>query len=165
MLNSKLSRIALVAAAALLAGSQAFAADTANLQLTATVNGVCKLYGASTMTFSNPTGSGAIDPTGADATGSSTVKYRCTKGLAPSAFTIGGDAAATGHTGSLAAQTSGNTDSLGYSLSWTNPTTVGAGMGSGNDISVTVNGTILATQFVNATADTYKATVVVSISP
>jgi len=148
----------------------AFAATTAfadTLNVSATITGTCKLISVPAMAFT-------LDPTvGTNGTATSAVTYRCTKGTSPTGFTVGGNSAATGYssgatvaTGALKGDIAANTDLLPYSISWTAPSTAGTGMGTGvTPVTVTLNGTILNADFVNATADTYRGTVAVVITP
>jgi spore coat protein U-like protein len=155
MKSLKFARIAAVALAAA-ASSAAFAAagDTQSLTVNATVSGACKMSTISPMAFT-------LDPTvGTDQTASTTVQYKCTKGVTPGTFTVGGVAA--NYSGSLA--NGGNT--MPYSIAWTAPSTAGSGLGSGvTPISVTLTGTILGTDYVNAAAGTYTQTISVTVAP
>jgi hypothetical protein len=162
-----------LAAAAMLASPAAFAADSASVDITAKVLGVCKLTTTSyAMAFADMDPSASGSP---DGTGSATVKYRCTKGTAPSSFSVGG--ATVGSTGysssSSAAATAGgdlkgnlvaNSDRLPYKITWTTPTTAGDGLG-GTAIDIVLNGTITYANYSSVTADTYTGSVSVSIAP
>jgi spore coat protein U-like protein len=138
-------------------------ADTGTLSVSASITPTCKLASVPPMAFT-------LNPTSAlDATQTSGVTYRCTKGTAPTGFTVGGASAATGFssgTTNALVGTGTNTDKLQYSIAWANPTTAGTGLGTGvTPVTVTLTGTILNAQFVNATADTYSGSVAVVITP
>lgn len=150
----------LVAAALLALGASAHAADSQNLQVNATVSGVCKLTAVPAMSFT-------IDPsTTTNATATSTVQYKCTKNVVTTGFTVGGGTSGTA-TVNLAGQTSGNTDVLPVGISWTNPAAfTGTGFGSGSTAnSVTLTGTITPANFGNVRADTYANTVTIAVNP
>jgi spore coat protein U-like protein len=153
---SKFARIALAAAAVLLT-SQAFAADSGTLNVTATVSGICKINTIPAMAFT-------IDPSSTSpATASSTVQYKCTKGQAPTGVTVGGNAAGTGYSGTLTSPTT-STD-MNFSISWTNPTSTGNGFGQSAQ-TFTLNGSIAVAQFADAEAGTdYTASTTVAILP
>jgi hypothetical protein len=149
----KLTRLALATAAAVLC-SQAFA-DSGTLSVSAAVSGVCKLQSVPAMSFT-------LDPSGA----SSGVTYKCTKNTAPTSFTVGGNAAGTGYSGSLTGATAGNTDTIAYSISWSAPSTAGNGFGTGSTATtVTLTGAIPLANFQNVRADTYNGSVAVAIAP
>ena len=156
---SKLVRLASIAGIAALSTLAAHAADSVNLNVTASVTGTCKLTSVPTMAF------GALDPAaGTNATAGSNVIYKCTKGTSPSGFTVGGSTSP--YTGSLAGATSGNTDVIPFKVTWTNPTTAGTGLGASiTGVTVALSGSIQGTDYVNVTADNYSATVADAINP
>lgn len=151
------ARIAAVALAAA-ASSVAFAADTQNLTVTATVSGTCKLTAVPAMSFT-------LDPSvGGNAASTSAVQYKCNKGLAPTSFSVGGQSS--GATGYSSALTNASTDTIPYKITWTDPTGTGTGFGSGSTATtVTLNGAILAADYLNVSAGTYSQTVAVTIAP
>jgi spore coat protein U-like protein len=157
MFSTKSLRLAIVAAAAVLSCPLAMA-DSQNINISATVSGNCKLTSFPNMTFT------PLDPSSAaNGTGSTTISYKCTKGTAPTAFTVGGSASPYNGTltGALASP-----DTIAYSVSWTAPTTAGTGFGAGSTATdVTLTGTILNANYVNVKADTYSQTVSVAITP
>lgn len=163
--NQLIRRAAILAVVAF-ASSQAYALDTGSLQVTATVNGICKLAAVPAMGFT-------LDPSSAlNGTATSAVTYRCTKGTAPSEFKVGGQLAtpgyASGATAALGALkgTGANTDVIPYRVDWTAPSVAGSGLGTTvTPVTVTLTGTILNADYVNVTADTYTANVAVTISP
>ena len=155
---NKSIRAAAVAALAL-AASAGFAADSQNLAVSATVSGTCKLTAVPAMAFT-------LDPSaGGLGTASSAVQYKCTKGLAAGAFTVGTVSnGATGYSGTL---TNAGTDTIAYTVKWAGPAAfTGTGFGAGSTANtVTLNGEIAATAYQNVAAGTYNATVAVTIAP
>lgn len=155
MKSLKIARIAAVALVAA-ASSSVFAApgDTQQLVVTANVSGVCRLTSVPAMNFT-------LDPSvGTDKTATSSVVYKCTKNTAPATFTVGGVAAS--YTGSL----SGTGGTMPYSIAWTAPTTAGSGLGASvTGVTVTLTGTVLGTDYVNAAAGSYTETIDVVIAP
>lgn len=149
----KFARIA-AAALAVAASSTAFA-DSQNLVVTANVAGVCKLNTIPGMTF-------ALDPTvGTNQTQTTTVSYKCTKGTAPTSMTVGGALAAAGYSGTLTGPSA-----MPYTIAWTAPATAGSGLGSAvTAVNVTLTGSILGTDYVNAAAGAYTETIAVVIVP
>lgn len=152
---SKTLRIAALAAIAALS-SGVHAADNADLTVTASVSSVCKLTAVPAMNF------GALDPSAnSNATASSVIEYKCTKGVAPSSFTVGGQSGGS-YSGTLTGA-SASPDSIAYAIAWTAPTAAGSGFGDGAEKTVTLNGTIQYANFQNVKADTYSATVAIII--
>lgn len=157
----KFSLQAIAAAALVLASSSGFAAsDTATLSVTASVAAVCKL------TLSGPMAFGALDPTvTTNKTASATATYKCTKGSTVSSFTVNSTTTGT-YSGSMAGLTSGNTDTIAYGITWTNPAPyAGVGMGAGVTAgSVTLSGTVLNASYVDVTPDSYAGSVGIAIN-
>jgi len=150
----RFSRVAVMAAALMSFGAMA---DSQNLTVNATVSGICKLITVPAMSFT-------LDPAvGTVQTASSTVQYRCTKGTNAGAFTVNG--VSTGTSSITLNGTAPNTDTIGVSLSWTNPTAyAGVGFTAGTAKSVTITGTVAANTY-DVTADTYTKNVPVAILP
>jgi spore coat protein U-like protein len=164
MARFKFARTAALALIAL-GGSVAFAGDTGTLNVSASVPSTCKFTAIPNMGFT-------IDPSAAGpATATSSVKYKCTKNTVGGAFAVGGVSnGATGYASGAAsalAGTGGNTDKLEYSISWTNPAAfTGGGFGAlAAEQTVLLTGSIAATQYQNATPDTYSGTVTITIAP
>lgn len=159
MTKFKFARIAaLVAVAA--CGSSAFA-DTATLSVSASVSGVCKFVSTPAMAFT-------IDPSAAasasNGTATSKVQYQCTKGTAPTSFTVGGAAAAAGYSGTLTSTSP--SASMAYSISWTAPTSAGLGFNNTTPIDIDLTGTIAEAVFQNAPASSYTTpAVALAINP
>ena len=144
------------ACAALLACTAGFAAalDSQTLAVTASVTGICKFSSTST-----PLAFGAIDPSLTTAkTISANVLYKCTKGTPSLGVTATG-----GTTRSMTGPTP--TDLLGYSLAFSSGTQTGTGFGSGQDLTLVVNGTITAAQYQNVAAGAYTENVTLNITP
>ncbi len=152
------------AAAAVLCSLPALAADNGNVTVSATVQGICKLTLTPGMTFAAATG---IDPTGtADATATSTVKYRCTKGTSAGSFSVGGST--TGTYNGLLTGASLSPDTMAYQITWSTNYSGFSGAGfapAAAEGSVLLTGTITAAAYSVVKADTYSQTVAVSITP
>jgi hypothetical protein len=145
------SRIAKAVAALILvsAAGMAAAGGTQQINVSATVNTVCKFTtgAAIAMTFA------AIDPsTAGPATQSVNVPFQCTKGTADTTVTLtsGGTTLTNG------------TDTMAYSIS-VGAVPAGAGFGAAAT-TVAVSGSIPATSYQNAKALTYTDTVVLTIN-
>jgi hypothetical protein len=152
---SKALHLAIAAAAAL--SCSAVLADTMDMTVNAKVNGTCRMVTAPTVDF------GTLNQvTAADITlGAVQVQYKCTKGLSPTAFTIGG-AAAPSYSGTV----SNGTDTIPYTLTWSAAqVTAGLGMATGKEISVDVVGKMTGTDYQDAPAGTYTAAVTIEITP
>lgn len=138
----------------------AAAADTQNLNVTATVSGVCKFSSiVQTLAF------GTVDPSvaGPIAGSGAAVTYKCTKGTNATSV-LGGNGLH--YTGSSRAMKNGaNADVIAYSLVITGGTQLGTGFGSGQDLSLTVNGSIAAADYQNVSAGAYSDTVLLSLLP
>ncbi|MGE0498144.1 MAG: spore coat protein U domain-containing protein [Ramlibacter sp.] len=146
--------VAMVASSPLLVA----AADTQNLNVTATVTGKCK-FTSSVQTF----GFGALDPSAAVLTNGAgaAVTYKCTKGTASAGVTAGNGS---NFSGGSRRMTNG-TDFIPYSLTLSGGTQTGLGFGSGNDLNLTLAGSVAAADYENASAGSYSDTVLLSISP
>ena len=131
--------------------SQAMAANTTSVGVSATVAGICK--------FSATTGStlsfGSIDPSGtAAATASVTLPFQCTKSATSAASIQSGGTALVSSTNTMA-----------YSSSLTGVVQTGSGFGSGATLTMTLNGTVAAAVYQAAAVGTYVDSIVVSVSP
>ena len=164
MLTFKRATLGASMAAAVLWGLPAWAADSGTVQVSATVQGICKLTATPDMSWGTP----GIDPTGtADATATSTIKYRCTKGTSAGTFSVGSSNTGT-YSGTLAGQLATAPDSMAYTITWSTNYTgfSGAGFaGSAAEGSILLTGTITSAVYSAVKADTYKETVAVSITP
>src|SRR5687767_8354089 len=115
---TKILRTATFAAIAL--SSAAAIADTANMAVSASVPVACRLTTVPALSF------GVLDQVAAPVVNPAVVnvQYKCTNGTAPTAFSVGGDT-----DGSFAGSLSNGTDTIAYTIGWTNPTTAGTGLG------------------------------------
>lgn len=151
---------ALVGLAALASAMPASASDSVSVTVNATVVGVCKFFSTSTPVLNiTNTGTGSnIDPslTG-DATGSTTVAYRCSNGTTPT-FSIPSPSV------SVTCSACTGTPSMTATVTLTGGGN-GSGMGSGQDKNLTVAGTITQATYVNAAAGAYTGSVLVSVTP
>jgi hypothetical protein len=157
----------LLATAALACAGAASAADTATLLVSATVLGVCKFSGTPTaMAITSPSVT-YLDPTlTSNGTGTSTVSYKCTKTSSPT-LSVGGTAtspySASGSNGLSSG--GGSPTYIPFSIAWTQPAAnSGAGFSAAAS-TLTLTGTVLNTDYVNANAGTYSASVALSINP
>lgn len=140
---------AILAATALLAlGTAAFAADTATITVTATVQGTCAFQStAATMAF------GILPVPAADTTADTALGVACSNGTiwtitpATGAFSLAGNPAGT------------------LPGSYQVLTTTGTGTGPLNFAPVTVRGTILAADYGVAPAGVYTGSFQVSVNP
>lgn len=137
----------------------AAAAGTQNLNVTATVSGVCKFSSAvQTLTF------GTVDPSvpGPIAGSGAAVTYKCTKGTAATGVTPDNG------TNFSASRRMGNgTDFIPYSLTISGGTQTGLGFaaGAGTDLALIIGGSIVAADYQNVSAGAYSDTVVLTLAP
>jgi spore coat protein U-like protein len=134
----------------------AFAADTNTLTVQASVVGTCKFSsGTSTLDF------GALDPSStSDGAATTTVNFWCTN---KAGYTVAANNGA--HFGSSSKRMQGPTaaDLIPYALSY-NPIT-GTGSGKTTPIVLSLTGSILNADYVNAAVGSYSDTVALSITP
>lgn len=150
-------------AAALLAFSAVggiAAAATQNLAVTATIIGQCSFSSAATtMSFG-----AAIDPSTAgpiSGTLALPITYKCTKGVTPGTFSLGGGLwNSTGNR--MKDAISG--DFIPYTLTL-GAAVVGSGFGTLQDKSFPLTGSITAAGYQNVSAGTYNDTVVLTVAP
>lgn len=133
------------------------ASSTNTLTVNATVNGTCKFQSTtSTLAF------GAIDPSATSAvTASTTTAYRCTTGTTASVSKDNGQNPSAG----VPRLSDGSSHFMPYTLTLTGGTQVGTGHGAGQDKTLTIDGSIAATDFQNAPAGAYTDTVTLTITP
>jgi hypothetical protein len=143
-----------VAVAGLVTAAPAMASDSRTVTVNATVIGVCKFFTASPVLNISNTGSGSdIDPSSSTlAEGSVPIKYRCTNGQAPT-FTV--DSNITLNNGG---------DSMVATITYTGGGN-GTGMGSSQDKTLTVSGSIASTIFEDKPIGLYTNTMTVGINP
>ena len=159
-------RIRLFAAAALVgACGLAHAADTGSISVSAEVRGICKFTNINPLSIVTPTLT-YLDPSStADGTGTAVISYKCTKGYTPGTFSVGGSTTGTytanTATTALAGAAAGNTTTIPFTITW------GArpqGQGFSTAVDITLTGTILNANFVDAPADTYSRSVSLAIN-
>jgi len=161
-MNRKLIALALAATGALVSTSALAASTTHTLSVSATVTGNCKFNSAGPTTLTIATGGGVIDPSAAGpATGSVGVAFRCTTGTTSSIAADDG----LNSTGPGARRVANGGNFMPYSLTLTNAAQVGSGFGAGQDKTLTVDGSITAANYQNATAGGYTDTVTLTITP
>ncbi len=148
--------VAAMALGMLLMVGAAWAANTAQLNVSAFVQGTCKFDAASAdLDFGN------IDPTsGADANAQTTIAFWCTKGIAATpVFAI--DSVQYGTT--TAPEISNGTENIPFSLAFTPDTDPNAG--PTNPRTLTIDGTIAIADYQGASEGNYGGYVVLSINP
>lgn len=155
----KISRFSLASAliaTGLLAGAPAFAADTANISVSATVTGACKFNSGGSLSFT-------LDPTsGADAapTAKTDPKFWCTNGAS---YTVSDNSGLHASSGVRRMRhASDTTKFIPYALSYT---TTGTGSGKNTEITLALTSSIANADFVDAPAGSYTDTVQLSITP
>lgn len=135
-----------MAVAVMAAAGSAFAANSAIINVSATVTGTCMLAGPGTINF------GALDPTNpiAVSAASAGITVTCTNGTA---YTLT-DASANGYTLVSGA------NNFPYSVSYIN-----AGVGTGAPVAVAITGDIAANAYATAPAGAYTDTITLSVVP
>jgi len=149
----------------LMAGQAVYAqASSATVAVSAVVPKACRFYSSpAPMVIQH--GGGVIDPlSGSNATGSSTLNYRCQTGVSPR-FNIDSDA------GGFASPKSVNVNLVGAvtlanlqaNITVTATGGAGTGLGGTEDKTATIDGFITPANFGVAAADTYSKTVTIDI--
>ena len=162
-MNFKLTALVLATASALTCIPALAATTTHTLTVTATVSGNCSFNTAGPTALNIATGAGVIDPSAAGpATGSASVTFRCTTGVT-SAIAANDGVNATGPGARRVSNGAGAF--MPYSLLLTNAAQVGTGHGAGQDKTLTVDASITAANYQNATAGAYSDTVTLTITP
>jgi len=134
-----------------------YAADTATVDVTATVVGTCQFLEDATLDF------GTLDPSaGSDVTATTSLDFWCTKNAT---YTITDDDGLyeTGPNQNRMRHASLTTEYIPYSFSYT-PTS-GTGQGKNSPITLTISGTVLGSDYIDASAGSYSDTVTLSITP
>lgn len=152
----KLSITTVGATILLAAGVQA---ATNTLSVSASVSGTCKFNtDTSTLAF------GALDPSAAvDATASTSITYRCTKGTA--ATTTANNGSNASGTQKRLSNGAATPEYINYALSLNGGSQTGTGHGAGKDLTLSVSGTITAASYENATAGSYTDSVTLTLTP
>ena len=159
----KLFFLAMFVVCGTLAGNVFAQATSATVTVSAVVPKACRFYSApGAMTIQH--GGGLIDPTsGSNATGSSTLNYRCTNGVS-ARFDIDSEGTfaspKTRSVNLVGAVTSAN---LSADITVTATGGAGTGLGAGQDKTGTISGSITPANFGGASPDTYSKTVTVAI--
>jgi hypothetical protein len=165
--NTKLIKKVLLAGLALvglLAGQAVYAqaSQSAVLTVNAVVPKACRFYApTATLTIEHATTPGFIDPadTG-NATGSTTIAYRCQNTVLP-AFDIGGTGTYTDPKGPATVTLAGP-GTMDAQITVTGGG-AGTGLGAGNDINATIGGVIIPAQFSGALPGSYTVDVTIGI--
>jgi spore coat protein U-like protein len=156
---SLLSAIVVVAFVVSFIGGVAFAANNSTLYVNATVTGTCQFNtGASTLQFT-------LDPSSSsDAIATVVPTFWCTRGTTVTT-PIATDNGLHYSGGSKRMMSAANpTEFIPYAIDMVPASTTGAGKSS--PINLTINGTVLNANYVNAlAADDYSDTVVITIAP
>jgi spore coat protein U-like protein len=161
-MKTKLSALTLALAGALTCIPAMAGSTTHTLSVSATVSGNCRFNTAGPTALTIATGAGVIDPSAAGpATGSVGVAFRCTTGTS-SAITADDGLNASGPG---ARRVKSGAVFMPYALTLTNAVQVGTGFGAGQDKTLTVDASITAANYQNATAGAYTDTVTLTITP
>jgi len=147
-----------IALAVLAAGGAAWALDTNTLTVQASVTGTCKFQAPKTSTLNF----GALDPSGGDVTASTTTQFWCTKGVTLLPFTSGTGLNFAGGKNQMKDATSG--DVIPYTIDSLNPDG-SSNAGPGSPRTLTIAGTVLATDYTTKSAGSYSDTVTLTINP
>lgn len=132
-------------------------AATQDLTVSATVTGTCRFDSASNVNF------GTLDQSAtANATATGDLVFWCTKGTL---YTLGDETNPTVADGSFSGTLigAGTSDTIAYTLAYTNIS--GTGGGKTAPTSSVVTATILNNDYVNVSADTYSDTVTFTVTP
>jgi spore coat protein U-like protein len=131
----------------------AMAADTAQVNVSATVTGVCKFVAGGTISYT-------LDPSvGTNVNGTvSQPTFWCTKG---SSYAITDDNGVN-KTGTTYRVKDSGTDYIPYSFTYTS---TGSGQGKSTTLSMNIASAIQGTDYINAPAGSYSDTVTLSINP
>lgn len=156
--EAKMKKAMTIAAAAVLvlAAGTAMAVDTANVTVTASVAGTCSFASIPSVDFGSldPGTNGAVNPAPVNLT------FNCTNGIA---YTLSDDKG--GAAGSLSSNLSNGTDTVPYSLTYTNVSGVGLGAGGANEITSVLTGSIAAGTYGGISVGNYTDTIQFTINP
>ncbi|HEX3632411.1 MAG TPA: spore coat protein U domain-containing protein [Casimicrobiaceae bacterium] len=157
-MNASKIAAALGMSVGLIAAGAAYAADTSNMTVQATVISSCKFNSTPTLDFGN------LDPSSAaNGSGSSTISFWCSKG---SAYTVTAGNGNNYNAGTSTRQMKGPgaTDLMAYSLTLPAAAT-GTGAGKSTAITFAVTGSVLNANYINATVGSYTDTVQMAVNP
>jgi len=147
------------ALAVLAAGGAAWAVDTNTLTVRASVVGTCKFEVPKTSTLDF----GALDPSVAvDKSVSTTTQFWCTKGVVTGPFTSGQGLYFDSTKNNMRDTASG--DVIPYTIDSLTPD-ANPNVGPGTTRTLTIAGTVLATDYTGKSAGTYADTVTLTINP
>lgn len=150
----KLLTIVVAAAVLMMGGTGAWAADTTDVTVTASIVGTCQFTNAPTLGF------GALDQTVAtDATATVGLIFWCTNGQA---YVLGDETNPLVGDGTFAGTLTG-AGNIPYSIAYNNYT--GNGLGAGTPITSTLSGTIVNADYINKPVGAYTDTVTFTINP
>jgi spore coat protein U-like protein len=136
-------------------GGIAFAGGTTTVNVSANITGTCQFSTTPTLAF------GALDQnSSSDATAAGTLTFWCTKGVA---YTLSDPVNPGVGDGTYAGTISNGTDSIAYSIAYTNAT--GGGAGKTSPIASALTATILNANYVDVSAGAYAGTVQFTIAP
>ncbi len=164
-MKTKPAVLALAAIVSAFAVPALAASSTHQLNVSATVNPVCRFNtaGPTAINIVTPVNGSAIDPAEApsDATGANTVLFRCSTGTTSVISAGNGSHFGTARNVCVGA----TTVCMPYALTMTGDAQTGSGLGAGQDKTLTVNAKIVSTDYQNATPGSYTDTVQLSITP
>ena len=152
--------ILVLAVAVVLSGvTGAMATDTATVSVSASVSGNCKFVAPKTGALAF----GSLDPAvGTDVNGTPTQpKFWCTKGTS---YTISDDNGLNESGATYRMMHATLTEYIPYTFTYT-ATGTGAGAGMANYITMNIAGTVLGTDYINASAGNYADTVTLTVNP
>jgi len=145
----------------LLAGEAFAQATSATVSVSAVVPKACRFYsGPASMTIEHS--GGLIDPTsGSNATGSTTLNYRCTNTVLPR-FDIDSSGTFASPKTRTVTLTDG-TNNMPADVTVTATSGAGTGLGAGQDKTATISGLITPANFGSASPATYSKDVIIGI--
>lgn len=151
----KLLTIVVSAAVLMLGGTGAWAADTTDVTVTASIVGTCEFTNAPTLAF------GVLDQTVAtDATASVGLIFWCTNGQA---YVLGDETNPLVGDGAFAGTLVSGGNNIPYTIAYNN--FAGNGLGAGTTITSTLTGTITNANYINKPVGNYSDTVTFTINP
>jgi spore coat protein U-like protein len=154
---SKLAMALALCSAGAVIALPASAADTKDLNVTASVTGTCKFKTATAETLAF----GALDPSvGTNVNASANVLYWCTKGVTTATVAMGNGLSYDGNKRNMKDAVSG--DVIPYTLSVTLSGTPG---GPTVDLAAAISGQVLGTDYTGKAAGDYSDAVVLTLNP
>lgn len=151
---NKLGLVGALCVAGFLGNTSALAADTANVGVSATVVGTCKFNNGGTAAFT-------LDPS-VGGTANATVtqpQFWCTKGAT---YSITDNDGLNASGGAQRMKHATLAEYIPYSFSYT---AGGAGTGPSTPITMNITSSVVAGDYINASAGSYADTVILSITP